>query len=60
MMSFKQFLAQGERLHEGFIRSTALMAWANKSKVDGSSAAAALQEGKRALPDGKPAESLDD
>ena len=59
-MSFKQYLAQGQRLNEGFIRSAGLLAWANKSKVDGSSAAAALQEGKRALPDGKPAESLDD
>jgi hypothetical protein len=59
MMSFKQFLAQGERLNEGSIRSAALLAWINKSQVDGSSAAT-LQDVKRALPDGKAAGSLDD
>jgi len=59
MMSFKQFLAQGERLNEGSIRSAALLAWINKSRVDGSSAAA-LQDVKRVLPAGKSAEPLDD
>ena len=58
-MTFKQYLAQGQRLNEGFIRSAALLAWINKSKVDGSSAAA-LQDDKPALPDGKAAGSLDD
>ena len=60
MMSFKQFLTKGERLDEGSIRSAALLAWINKSKVDGESAAAALQDIKQALPDGKSAECLDD
>jgi hypothetical protein len=60
MMSFKQYLAQGARLDEGFIRSAALMAWANKSKVDESSAAAALQDVKQAPLAGKSTESLDD
>ena len=60
MMSFKQFLVKGERLNEGFIRSAALLAWSNKSKADGSNAAAALQDVKQALPDGKSAESLGD
>ena len=59
MMSFKQFLTKGARLDEGSIRSAALLAWINKSKVDGSSAAA-LQDVKQALPDGKSAECLDD
>ena len=59
MMTFKQYLAQGQRLNEGFIRSAALLAWANKSKVDGEGAAA-LQDDKRALLAGKSAESLDD
>lgn len=60
MMTFKQFLVQGERLNEGFIRSAALLAWANKSKVDGSNATAALQDVKRAPLAGKSAGSLDD
>jgi hypothetical protein len=59
MMSFKQFLTKGERLNEGSIRSAALLAWINKSKVNGSSAAA-LQDDKRAPHAGKSAESLDD
>ena len=59
MMSFKQFLTKGV-LNEGSIRSAGLLAWANKSKVDVSSAAAALQDGKRALLAGKSADSLDD
>ena len=59
MMSFKQFLAKGVRLDEGFIRSAALMAWANKSKVD-VERAGALQGVKRALLAGKSTESLDD
>lgn len=59
MMSFKQFLTKGARLDEGFIRSAALKAWANKSKVDGSSAAT-LQDIKQASPAGKSDESLDD
>ena len=59
MMSFKQYLANAERQNEGFIRSAALLAWINKSKVDGSSAPA-LQDDKRALPNGKSAGSLDD
>jgi hypothetical protein len=59
MMSFKQFLTQGARLDEGFIRSAALKAWANKSKVDGSSAAA-LQDIKKAPAAGKSSESFDD
>jgi hypothetical protein len=59
MMSFKQYLVQAERQNEGSIRSSALKAWANKSKVD-DEGAAALQDVKRALPDGKSAGSLDD
>jgi hypothetical protein len=59
MMSFKQFLAQGERLNEGSIRSAALLAWINKSKVDGSKAAR-LQDDKRAPAAGKSTKSLDD
>ena len=59
MMSFKQYLAQAERQNEGSIRSAALLAWINKSKVDGSSAAA-LQDIKQASPAGKSAEPLDD
>ena len=59
MMSFKQYLAQGQRLNEGFIRSAGLLAWANKSKVNGAGAGALL-DGKRVLPDGKSAGSLDD
>ncbi len=59
MMTFKQFLAQGERLNEGSIRSAALLSWINKSKVDGEGAAA-LQDDKRAPPAGKSTESLDD
>jgi hypothetical protein len=59
MMSFKQFLTKGARRDEGFIRSAALKAWANKSKVDGSSAPA-LQDVKRASLAGKSAGSLDD
>ena len=60
MMSFKQFLVKGERLNEGFIRSAALLAWSNKSKANGSNAAAALQGVKRAPPAGKSAVSFDD
>jgi hypothetical protein len=59
MMSFKQFLTKGVRLDEGSIRSAALLAWINKSKVDGSSAPA-LQDDKRASLAGKSAGSLDD
>jgi len=59
MMSFKQYLAKGARLNEGSIRSAALLAWINKSKVDGSSAAT-LQDVKRAPAAGKSDESLDD
>ena len=59
MMTFKQYLAQGQRLNEGFIRSAALLAWANKSKVDGSNAAA-LNDVKQTLLAGKSAGSLDD
>ena len=58
-MSFKQFLVKGQRLNEGFIRSAALLAWINKSKVDGSSVAA-LQDVKRAPLAGKSTESFDD
>ena len=49
MMSFKQYLAESERLNEGYIRSAALLAWSNKSKVDGDKAADAFRAGKRAL-----------
>lgn len=56
MMSFKQYLAKGARLNEGSIRSAALLAWINKSKVDGGEAAA-LQDDKRALPSEKSDES---
>ena len=59
MMSFKQFLATSERLNEGSIRSAALLAWINKSKVDGGGAAA-LQDIKQALPSEKLDESLDE
>ena len=59
MMTFKQYLAQGARLNEGFIRSAALLAWANKSKVDGAGAGALL-DGKQTLLAGKSAESLGD
>ena len=58
-MSFKQFLTKGQRLDEGFIRSAALLAWASKSSVDGSNAAA-LQDVKQAPLAGKSAESLGD
>ena len=59
MMSFKQYLAKGARLNEASIRSAALLAWINKSKVDGGGAAA-LQDDKRAPPAGKSAVSFDD
>ena len=55
MMSFKQFLTKGQRLNEGSIRSAALLAWINKSKVD-DEGAAALQDDKRASAAGKSAE----
>ena len=58
-MSFKQYLAEGARLDEGFLRSAALLAWANKSKVDGSNTAA-LQDVKQAPLAGKSTESFDD
>ncbi len=59
MMTFKQFLTKGARLNEGFIRSAGLLAWANKSKVNGESAAA-LQDDKQTLLAGKSAEFLGD
>ena len=49
MMSFKQYLAESGNINEGFIRSAALLAWSNKSKVDGDKAADAFRAGKRAL-----------
>ena len=49
MMSFKQYLAESENINEGFMRSAALLAWSNKSKVDGDKAADAFRAGTRVL-----------
>ena len=49
MKSFKQYLAESETINEGFMRPAALLAWSNKSKVDGDKAADAFRAGKRAL-----------
>ena len=59
MMSFKQFLVKGERLNEGFIRSAALLAWSNKSKVDGDKAVAAFSAGRRVLVGATAADTLE-
>lgn len=60
MMSFKQYLAESENINEGFIRSAALLAWSNKSKVDGDKAADAFRAGKRVLLAVKSSDTLDD
>ena len=59
MMSFKQYLAQGERLNENFIRSSALLAFSNKSKVDGDKAVTAFSAGRRVLVGASAADTLE-
>ena len=55
--SFQQYLAE-EQLDEGFVRSATLMVMAQRSKTSGDRAAAAFQDGKRALQSGETDKAL--
>lgn len=59
MIGFKEYLAESERLNEGFIRSAALLGWSNKSKVDGDRAVAAFRRGQEALRRGSNEQTAD-
>ena len=57
LKSFQTYLAE-EQLDEGFVRSATLMVMAQRSKTSGDRAAAAFQDGKRALQSGETDKAL--